>query len=99
MLPWFNEALKPNLQKMLRPGARIVAHDFGIGGWRPDKTKKLPEIEQRPDGYRHQHTIYLWRIGKSPNPSQTANKYFLVGLPIGLGSSRHNRLNASIYIL
>jgi len=69
MLPWFNEALKPNLQKMLRPGARIVAHDFGIEGWRPDKTKKLPEIEQRPDGYRHQHTIYLWRIGKSPNPS------------------------------
>jgi cyclopropane fatty-acyl-phospholipid synthase-like methyltransferase len=32
MLPWFNEAMKPSLQKYLKPGARIVAHDFGIEG-------------------------------------------------------------------
>ena len=38
MLPWFNEAMKPSLQKNLKPGARIVAHDFGIEGWEPDKT-------------------------------------------------------------
>jgi cyclopropane fatty-acyl-phospholipid synthase-like methyltransferase len=30
MLPWFNEAMKPNFQKYLKPGSRIVAHDFGI---------------------------------------------------------------------
>ena len=64
MLPWFNEAMKPNFQKMLKPGARIVAHDFGIEGWEPDKTVKLPEIEIMPGGRRHQHTIYLWRIGE-----------------------------------
>ena len=64
MLPWFNEAMKPNFQKMLKPGARIVAHDFGIEGWEPDKTVKLPEIEIMPGGRRHQHTIYLWRIGR-----------------------------------
>ena len=29
-LPRFNEALKPNFKKMLDPGPRIVAHDFGI---------------------------------------------------------------------
>jgi cyclopropane fatty-acyl-phospholipid synthase-like methyltransferase len=65
MLPWFNEAMKPNFQKMLKPGARIVAHDFGIEGWEPDKTEKLPEIEIMPGGRRHQHIIYLWRIGES----------------------------------
>jgi cyclopropane fatty-acyl-phospholipid synthase-like methyltransferase len=70
MLPWFNEALKPNLQKMLKPGARIVAHDFGIEGWPPDKTEELPEIEKRSNGYRHQHTIYLWRIAKLQTPAQ-----------------------------
>jgi len=60
MLPWFNEKMKPNLQKMLKPGARIVAHDFGIEGWQPDKTVKLPEYELKVGGYKHQHTLYLW---------------------------------------
>ena len=64
MLPWFNEAMKPNFKKMLKPGARIVAHDFGIEGWEPDKTEKLPKIEIMASGRRHQHTIYLWRIGE-----------------------------------
>ncbi|HXV80774.1 MAG TPA: class I SAM-dependent methyltransferase [Candidatus Binatia bacterium] len=62
MLPWFNEALKANLQKFLKPGARVVAHDFGIEGWPPVKTEKLPEIEYRSDGYKHQHVLYLWKI-------------------------------------
>jgi cyclopropane fatty-acyl-phospholipid synthase-like methyltransferase len=62
MLPWFNEAMKPNFQRMLRSGARIVAHDFGIEGWAPDRTEKLPEVETHPNGYKHQHVIYLWRI-------------------------------------
>jgi len=66
MLPWFNEAMKPSFQKQLKPGARIVAHDFGIEGWEPDKTKKLAEIEIKPGGLRHQHTLYLWRISDSP---------------------------------
>ena len=62
MLPWFNEAMKPNLQKYLKPGSRIVAHDFGIEGWMPLKIEKLPEIEYRSGGYRHQHVLYLWKI-------------------------------------
>ena len=32
MLPWFNQAMKPNFRKYLKPGSRIVAHDFGIRG-------------------------------------------------------------------
>ena len=62
MLPWFNEAMKPNLKKYLKPGARIVAHDFGIEGWEPDETVKLPGIEQKVGGHKHQHVLYLWRI-------------------------------------
>jgi cyclopropane fatty-acyl-phospholipid synthase-like methyltransferase len=64
MLPWFNEAMKPNLQKYLKPGARIVAHDFGIEGWEPEKTEKLAEIEIKPGGLRHQHTLFLWQMPK-----------------------------------
>ena len=62
MLPWFNEAMKPSFKKYLKPGARIVAHDFGIEGWEPDKTEKLPEPEIKNGGYKHYHTIYLWKI-------------------------------------
>lgn len=64
MLPWFNAKMKPNFKKMLKPGARIVAHDFGIDGWEPDQTVKLPGYELKPGGYKHQHIIYLWKIDK-----------------------------------
>ena len=63
MLPWFNEAMKPSFKKYLKPGARIVAHDFGIEGWEPDKTVKLPDPEKKTGGLIHYHTLYLWRIG------------------------------------
>jgi cyclopropane fatty-acyl-phospholipid synthase-like methyltransferase len=62
MLPWFNEKLRPNLKKYLKPGARIVAHDFGIEGWTPDKTEKLSNPEKKAGGYVHYHTLHLWRI-------------------------------------
>jgi len=64
MLPWFNEAMKPSFQKFLKPGSRIVAHDFGIAGWEPNKTVKLPDPEKKVSGLIHYHTLYLWRIGK-----------------------------------
>src|SRR4030095_14384676 len=63
MLPWLNEAMKPSLKKFLKPGARIVAHDFGIEGWKPDETVKLPEPEKKLGGAVHYHTIFLWRRG------------------------------------
>lgn len=62
MLPWFNEAMKPRFKKYLKPGTRIVAHDFGIEGWEADVTVKLPGWEIRPGGYKHQHVLFLWRI-------------------------------------
>ncbi|HKY08175.1 MAG TPA: methyltransferase domain-containing protein [Candidatus Binatia bacterium] len=62
MLPWFNAKIAPNLKKHLKPGARIVAHDFGIDGWPPDKTVKLPNPERKAGGYVHYHTLYLWQI-------------------------------------
>jgi hypothetical protein len=46
------------------PGARIVAHDFGIEGGPPDKTERLSGFELKAGGYKHQHKIILWRIGE-----------------------------------
>ncbi len=58
MLPEFNAKLRPIFERQLRPGARVVSHDFDIEGWVPDQTVTLP------GDLLHRHTIYLWRIGE-----------------------------------
>src|SRR5262245_10702502 len=62
MLAWFKAAMQPSFQKNLKAGTRIVAHDFGIDGWPPVKTEKLPDLEYRGSGYKHEHVLYLWKI-------------------------------------
>jgi SAM-dependent methyltransferase len=52
-----NIRLKPNLEKYLKPGSRVVSNDFEIRGWRPKETVNL-----RVEGM--EHTIYLYEIGK-----------------------------------
>jgi SAM-dependent methyltransferase len=66
---WANEKLRPRLINELRPGSRIVAHDFPIGDdWKPDIEE---EIENR--------TVYLWYV-----PAQVAGKWEIAGGPQGL---------------
>lgn len=52
-----NERLRPELEKDLRPTARVVSHDFEIRGWKPEKVEKLT-VEGRP------HVIYLYLAGR-----------------------------------
>src|SRR4029077_4654929 len=33
--------LRPKLLAELKPGTRIVAHDYGFDGWKPDRTVKI----------------------------------------------------------
>jgi SAM-dependent methyltransferase len=54
LLPEVNLRLKPILEKGLKPGARIVSHDFDMGDWKAEKTESV-------DANRT-HTIYLWTI-------------------------------------
>lgn len=48
-----NEKVRPKLEAELRPGARVVTHDFSISKW--DYTKNM----RFKEGYRT-HTIYLY---------------------------------------
>jgi SAM-dependent methyltransferase len=56
MLPEFNAKLRPTFDNELRPGARVVSHDFEIGGWTPIRTEKIK------GDLLHDHTIYLFRV-------------------------------------
>ena len=49
-----NEALRPNLTKQLKPGARIVSHAFGMGDWQAQKTERIAD----ESGFNR--TLYLW---------------------------------------
>lgn len=66
---WANVKLRPRLISELRPGSRIVAHDFPIGDdWQPDIEE---DVENR--------TVYLWYV-----PAQVAGKWEFAGGPQGL---------------
>jgi SAM-dependent methyltransferase len=54
LLPDLNARLRPKLLRELRPGARIVSHDFGIGDWPPEQTVEVPLART--------HRVFLWRI-------------------------------------
>jgi len=41
--PSVNAELEPKLRKELRPGTRVVSHQFPIGRWPPLKTVRAPE--------------------------------------------------------
>jgi SAM-dependent methyltransferase len=49
-----NERLRPRLEKYLKPGARVVSHDYAVPGWKPTKI-------DRTDGSQG-HLIYLYEM-------------------------------------
>jgi len=51
LLPDVNLRLRPKLLRDLKPGTRVVSHDFAMGDWKPDKQRIV-------DGGH----IYLWTI-------------------------------------
>jgi SAM-dependent methyltransferase len=58
-----NERLRPVLEAQLKPGARVVSHDFEIRGWKPDQTEKMI-VQGRP------HMIFAYRIGTNLVPKR-----------------------------
>ena len=56
LLPISNDKVRPLLEKQLKKGTRIVAHDFEIAGWTPEKTQHIDD-----DGEGRSHTLYLYR--------------------------------------
>lgn len=52
LLPSLNVKLRPELFSQLKPGTRIVSHDFDMGEWKPERVVKTKEGS----------TIYYWVI-------------------------------------
>lgn len=56
LLPEVNLMIRPNIWKQMKPGSRVVSHDFDMGDWPPVK------IENVKDASGWDHTLYLWRV-------------------------------------
>lgn len=60
LLPDVNLKLMPKLLKM-RPGTRVVSHDFDMGPWQPDETIELP-VAEKLIGPLGRSKIYLFVV-------------------------------------
>jgi SAM-dependent methyltransferase len=49
--PSINAQLEPILKRQLRPGARIVSHQFPMSGWAPDDRVHVRDVD-----------VFLWRV-------------------------------------
>ena len=56
LLPVSNDKVQPLLDRQLKKGARVVAHDFEFKNWTPEKTQSIED-----DGEGRSHMLYLYR--------------------------------------
>jgi SAM-dependent methyltransferase len=66
MFKWFNNALKPKLQK-LKAGSRVIAHDFDIDDWKPTKIEYVSSPKDGSD-YAESRTLFIWIVGNNAMP-------------------------------
>jgi len=57
LLPESNLLLRPKLEAQLKPGARVVSHNYSIEGWSDKKVKS----ETLTDEKGTEHTVYLYK--------------------------------------
>ena len=79
LLPEVNLQLRPALLA-LKPGTRLVSHDWDMGDWAPDRTITL-DVPDKPVGLEKKSRVHLWTV-----PAQMA------GLWCGSAAKRDARL-------
>jgi SAM-dependent methyltransferase len=68
LLTEVNRRLQPRILDQLRPGARVVSHNYDLGDWPPDARRVVGD-----------HTVYLWIV-----PARVAGRWsWELALPDG----------------
>lgn len=68
LLPEMNEKLRPKIFR-LKPGTRVVAHDYHMGEWRPDDNDTL-SVPEKTVGNPGVSYIFMWYV-----PANAAGKW------------------------
>ena len=68
LLPEMNEKLRPKILR-LKPGTRVVAHDYHMGEWQPDDNDTL-SVPEKTVGNPGTSYVFLWYV-----PANAAGKW------------------------
>ena len=68
LLPQMNLKLRPKILQ-LKPGTRVVAHDYHMGAWYPDDQREIP-VPEKKVGKAGLSYVYLWYV-----PAVVAGKW------------------------
>jgi ubiquinone/menaquinone biosynthesis C-methylase UbiE len=53
-----NDLLRPKLERELKPGARVVSHDYEIRSWKPVAVEQV-------EAYKRTHNIFVYAVPSS----------------------------------
>jgi hypothetical protein len=68
LLPSMNLKLRPKIMA-LKPGTRVVAHDYHMGAWYPDDQRDIP-VPEKKVGTAGVSYVYLWYV-----PAKVAGRW------------------------
>jgi SAM-dependent methyltransferase len=91
LLPSVNRALRPRILRQMRPGSRVVSHDFDMGDWEPDGHREV--IVRELD-----HHVFFWRVpawveGRWLGETEQAKRTFRVRLNL---SQEYQKVSGTI---
>ena len=69
LLPEVNLMVRPQLLATLKPGTRIVTHDYDMGEWRPDE-QLVMDAPDKPVGRDKKSKVFYWVV-----PANVAGKW------------------------
>src|SRR3954469_7349044 len=69
LLPEVNLMMRPKLLSMLRPGTRVVSHDYDMGEWPPDLTFTM-DAPAKTVGRDKKSKVFYWVV-----PARAAGKW------------------------
>jgi hypothetical protein len=69
LLPEVNLMMRPKLLSMLKPGTRVVSHDYDMGEWPPDLTFTM-DAPGKPVGRDQKSKVFYWVV-----PARAAGRW------------------------
>jgi hypothetical protein len=67
--PEFNAQLAPRILEQMRPGTRVVSHDFAVGAWPPDAVEQM-HVPEKNFGRGGESTVMLFIV-----PARAAGRW------------------------
>jgi SAM-dependent methyltransferase len=62
LLPGMMNMLQPKILRELKPGTRIVSHDFPLGDWKADRERVIDVPEKYGSPGNWKSTLYYWLV-------------------------------------